>query len=299
MHDDRTPGEDEQFAGTASGGRERFGGYWVVADASGVAFSPQADDPGPLPPVRAMLPGGRGVRPEGGRFVPRLPRGSRIYIGNSLVHTVSAPPVERNVLWSHLAGAERPLLERLQVGPHPHDARRGHQVTVDLLGVVAGAPTSASLQMTCEKAWSPISWRLAIHFGIDPIVVSRVTGSAEVVRESLHACGTSREASPLPDAAFPVFAGSFASHLPILNWSGAGDDFEVAVLRVTLGNGQPVPSVRRYERVRDRRWRFRDIERADDEGEVAVDGDGVVVEQDGTHVLVPTRFPRPSGSVRG
>lgn len=265
--------------------------YWVVADASGVAFTPKAGLPAASPPaVWAILPNGARVESSEGRFSPPLPQGTRIVVEGSTLHVVREPPLERNVLWSH---QQEPLLERMSVHTlFAPDSLRTHHVSIRVVGVIAGAPGNVAADLAFDESWSPMGWSVELDTGGGITTLSADANSRAVDRVVHRQSGIDTEEIAVAGGGFLVWDGGAAPHFPVLrSHLENGSAFEVNILKVTLGNAQVRSGVRKYERSGDRRWYFKDLGSNGREGELEVDSDAVVVQQTGECALVETRYP--------
>lgn len=269
----------------------RRGEYWVVADASGVAFSPVKTEPTEPPPaVWAILADGSRIEAIDGRFTPALPPGTKIVVAGSTVHVVRVPALDRNVLWSHHG---EPLLERMHICPSYGLHSSAHEMTVNLVGVIAGSPGSVSADFYFDETWHPAHWSVHLNTGTGPTTVSRDEGSAGISLATKRDSTIEREPLALEGTGFVVWEGGVASHLAMLrsNQQGNRMQFEAETLRITLGNAQMKPGRRRYERMDERRWRFEDLETNGSAGLLEIDVDDVVVQEVGKSTLVETRHP--------
>lgn len=269
----------------------RSGEYWVVADASGVALSPVKPEPTEPPPaVWAILADGSRVEAIDGRFTPALPLGAKILVAGSMVHVVRLPALDRNVLWSH--GGE-PLLEQMHVRPSYGLPSSAHEMTVNIVGVIAGSPGSVSADFYFDDTWHPAHWSVHLDTGTAPTTVSRDEGSAGISLTTKRDSTIQRQPLALEGTGFVVWEGGVAAHLAMLrsNQQGNSMQFEVETLRITLGNAQMKPGRRRYERMDELRWRFEDLETNGSAGLLEIDVDDVVVQEVGKSTMVPTRYP--------
>lgn len=268
----------------------RTGEYWVVADACGVAFSPIQTEPFEPPPVWAILANGSRVEAIDGRFTPALPPGAKIVVAGSTLHTVRTPALNRNVLWSHHG---EPLLERMHIRPSYGLPSSAYQMTVDLVGVIAGGPGSVSAEFYFDQRWSPTHWSVHLNAGTGPTTVSRDVDSTGVTVAVERDSTVESESLALQAAGFVVWEGGVASHTPILrsNRREEKEQFDVETLQITPGNAQMKPGRRRYERMDERRWRFEELDANSSGGTLEIDVDDVVMREVGKSATVETRYP--------
>lgn len=248
--------------------------YWVVVDAQSVAITRQNEfSTGPLPPSWAITPGGERIQPYEGRFPSSLPPGSRIVVAGATVHTVPEPAFEANVLWSRL---QRAALERMHVYTQPGELGDETRLDVTLLGVVDGAPTSATLVVVCDAAWHLRDWHLSIDIGdfaATTIRLNSTAGEAERVTDLAHVV------VPVSAGAFLVWDHAAYCHLPVLQSHSEEREFEVAVNHITLGNAQIRSFARHYRLLRQGHWQYTDMEPDGSQGEITVDDHGVLLEE--------------------
>lgn len=263
-------------------------GYWVVADANGVSITRQNESStGPLPPAWAITPRGERFLPDRGRFLQPLPPGSQVVVAGVTVYTVQEPAVEANVLWSRLQSA---ALERLHV--YRQSGADGDETRLDvtLLGVVAGAPTSAALVMVCDAAWRLRDWHLCIDIGDFAPTTIRPSSKANEVERVTDLEHVAVQVSP---GAFLAWDHAAYCHLPILRSRGAEREFDVDVNHVTLGNAEIRSFGRHYKLLRQGHWRYTDMEPDGLQGEITVDGHGLLLEE----VAAVRRVLTPHGAI--